>query len=215
MGALGTTASSVGAHFEHAQDANNEGLSWTEAKIDGVLVCHVREWEMAKKKKKAKKPAEKIGGPFLSAAIFCDGIAEDIDGILSISRIVDSVNLVIGPPAPPDMPSKEHPVTINPTMLLSFRTGNSPGTHMLKLIVNQPNGKRGELLSQEVNLSEPSHGGLNLKARAKLTLFTSGVYWIDVYLDGKRFTRMPLNVNIQRVDTDASATVDKAGVMVR
>jgi hypothetical protein len=148
---------------------------------------------------KRKKTVKKIGGPFLAAAIFCENILEDSSGLMSVQRIMDGCQVVVSPFAPPDMPSKANPVPVAQNILLIFRTGDAPGKHELKLVMQGPNGKRSLVSTMEISLTEPSHGGVNVKTVAKMMVYSSGVFLIDVILDGKRFTRMPLNIDIQRL----------------
>ena len=67
-------------------------------------------------------------------------------------------------------------------------------------MVEQPDGKRTEGMSQEIELSPELHGGVNIKSHAVLGVYGSGVHWVDVFLDGKLFTRMPLNVVLTRTE---------------
>ncbi len=83
-------------------------------------------------------------------------------------------------------------------MLLSFRTGDSPGKHHLTLTVEQPDGKRSTVLDQDIEFSQPEHGGANVKAVCQLHVFSSAVFWLDVFLDRKRITRMPFKVEFVR-----------------
>jgi len=161
------------------------------------LLDHGKGWSypMAKQKKQAKK----TGGPFLAAAVFCESIMESHDKKVSAININDGFQLWISPQAPPNLPSKSQPLQINQNILLIFRTGDSPGKHTLRLIVEQPNGKRSEALNQDVKLSPEPHGGVNVKTAATMLVYSSGVFWVDVFLDGKRYTRMPLNVSIERL----------------
>src|SRR4051794_16650563 len=77
------------------------------------------------KKTKAKpKPAKTPRGPFLAAAFFCDGILQDMGGVLSVSRIVDQLNISVHPDAPDDVPSKEKPLPVQQNLLVMFRTGS-------------------------------------------------------------------------------------------
>lgn len=147
----------------------------------------------------AKKKNRKFGGPFLAAAVFCDSFLEDTSGKISAVGILDGCSFFISPDAPSDVPSKTHPALINQNILLIFRSGDAPGKHKLKFVVEQPDGKRTTALERDLNLSEPPHGGVNLKTVAQFGVYTSGIYWVDVYLDGKRVTRMPLNVTFQRL----------------
>ena len=48
------------------------------------------------------------------AAVFCESIMQDSDGMHSAIRIMDTIQMMIPPDAPPDVPSKEKPVQITP-----------------------------------------------------------------------------------------------------
>jgi hypothetical protein len=148
---------------------------------------------------KVKKQAKKVGGPFLASAVFCESIMEDASGKVSAINILDGCQFWVPPQAPDNVPSKSQPVQIIQNILLIFRTGDAPGKHNLRLMMQQPNGKRSEALNQEIKLTPESHGGVNIKTHVNMSVYSSGVFWIDVILDGKRLTRMPLNISFQRL----------------
>jgi hypothetical protein len=147
-----------------------------------------------------KKPnaPNKPGGPFLAAAVFCDNILEEMGGVVTAYRIVDSVQGLIAASAPPDLPSKKNPIEFRLNMLLVFRSGDSPGKHKLKLVVESPLGKRKTMSAQEIELSPEPQGGINFKSNFVLRAYSNGMFWVDVILDGKRLTRMPLSVAMRR-----------------
>jgi hypothetical protein len=155
---------------------------------------------MAKGKQKAKagKAPKKHGGPFLAAAVFCEGILEDMQGMLSVQRIVDGMLVSIPSSVPADFPSKKNPIQLVQNILLIFRSGDKPGKHKLKLDIESPAGKKSKALQQEVELTQPPNGGLNFKTKTNLHIYSSGVFWVDVRLDGKLVTRMPFDVQIKR-----------------
>lgn len=148
---------------------------------------------------KKTNPTKKAGGPFLAAAVFCESILEDKDRVISVIRVIDGCQVFITPNAPPEVPSKAVPVQVSQNVLVSFRSGDAPGKHLLKLVLEQPDGKRSDIAEQEIELSPEPHGGSNIKIAATMLVYSSGVFWIDVNLDNKRFTRMPLRVSIQRL----------------
>ncbi len=157
---------------------------------------------MAKNKKKTKK----AGGPFLAAAVFCESIMEGANKNMSAIGIMDGVVFWIAADAPPEVPSKDHSISFIQNILVIFRSGDSPGKHEVRLVMEQPDGKRQELIKKEIDLSAPPHGGFNLKSQASISVYSNGVFWIDVLLDGRRFTRMPLNVEIKRLPPDNAPT---------
>lgn len=84
-------------------------------------------------------------------------------------------------------------------VLLVVRSGDSPGKHIIKLVMESPSGKKTDALVKEVKLTDFPHGGIHIKTQLNISLVASGVYWIDVLIDGRRFTRMPINISIQRL----------------
>jgi len=159
---------------------------------------------------KDKKQTKKFGGPFLAAAVFCESTLEDASGKISAIGILDGCQLFLSNDAPPDVPSESQPAALVQNALFIFRSGDSPGKHKLRLVVEQPNGKRIKTAEKDIDLSGPSHGGINLKTNLLLQVSASGVYWVDVILDDKRVTRMPLNVTVQRLPAPPAATPTKS-----
>src|SRR5262245_54605911 len=137
--------------------------------------------EMAK-----KKPAKK-GGPYLAAAFFCDAVIEDrADGALSAIRIIDTINIVL--PATPDFPSEENALPVAVAGILSFKSGDSPGGHVVRVVMNSPSGKKSPPFEQTLTLVETEQGGANLILRNTISVVKGGLFWFDVYLDGKLIT---------------------------
>jgi hypothetical protein len=162
---------------------------------------------MAKKKKAAKA---KMGGPFLAAAIYCHNILEDLRGMLTIQGITDTLHIKLGPLAPESMPSKEHPVVINHQLLLIFRSGDAPGKYRLRLVIEGPSGKRMNAINEPITLSDPPHGGATVKTAATLSVGGGGLYLIDVFLNSKLMTRMPINIAIERDQVNPGMVPKKA-----
>jgi hypothetical protein len=150
--------------------------------------------------KKGKGTGKPVGGPFLAAAMFCESTMEDKDGVLSAIRIVDTVNLWLAPNAPPSLPSNDEPIGTSQNALVTFRTGDSPGTHSVGFVINSPSGEKGVSHAKDFELGKEPNSGVNIRTAVPIKITGSGVYWIDVILDGKRVTRMPLNVRVHRTD---------------
>jgi hypothetical protein len=147
---------------------------------------------------KLKKKTDTIGGPFLAAAVFCENILEGKDGMMSAMNIVDGCKIQIHADAPPEIQTLASPIPVSQNALVIFRTGDSPGKHKLTFVAQGPDGKRHKPASQEIKLGKDPNGGMNVKVNAAFAVHASGVYWLDVMLDGKRVTMMPLNVDVQR-----------------
>jgi hypothetical protein len=148
---------------------------------------------------KRKQPKEKVGGPYLAAAFFCETIIEDKqDGVLSAVRLVDQVVVALDPSAPPDFPSDAQRLPISARALLSFKTGDSPGIHQVRIDMKSPSGEMKSVFEQSLSFPSEPHGGANVPFNVVLLVKEGGLFWFHVFLDGEEVTRMPLKVAIQR-----------------
>jgi hypothetical protein len=146
-----------------------------------------------------KKIVKKIGGPFLAAGFLCNSISEDNNGLLSAGQIIDEIRIAINPETPSDFPSKTNPVIFSTWVLIIIRRGDAPsGKHKLRLVMESPMGKREEKFKQDFVMPQFPNGGISIKAKLMLQLYTPGVFWIDVLVGKKCLTRIALNVLIQR-----------------
>ena len=146
---------------------------------------------------KSKPVRKKKDGPYLAAALFCETVIEDAaDRALSAIRIIDTITLVL--PDTPDFPSKENRLPVRMTGLLSFKTGGSPGEHVVRVVMISPSGKKNPALEQTITLREPEQGGANVTLRTTIGVVKGGLFWFHVYLDGKLLTRMPLKIVLEK-----------------
>ena len=161
---------------------------------------------MAKKQKRPAKPAKHAktntpaGGPFLGAAVFCESVLEDKDRVMSAMRIVDNVNVTLPVGAPADAPSEEKPMLHLQTCLIIFKKGDArPGKYLFRLSVRSPDGKTTELVKQQVEWTDSrAFAGAMFKTAIPFKVTGSGTHWLNVELDGKRYTSLPLNFTIHR-----------------
>lgn len=161
----------------------------------------------------AKAPkVSKLGGPFLAAAVFCEGILEDKGGAVSALKIVDGCHIELSADAPSEFPSRNHPLPISQKALITFRTGGAPGNHIVKLVLENPEGNRFDGGSRDVTFASAPNGGANICTTAVFPAHETGLFWVDVYLDSKLATRMPFKVTIDRMKSNV-ATRPKKGVV--
>lgn len=159
---------------------------------------------MAKRSKPKSRRA--VGGPHLSAALFCDQILEDKDGALSAIRIIDTMTLTI-PASTPD----DQPIPIGVWMLLILKSGDSPGEHRVRLDMRSPTGKVTRGKEQTWELSPQPFGGLNLRLNTTIIVKRGGVFWADVYVDGKPVSNTPLSIIVDRIPDDAQPSPGNNG----
>jgi hypothetical protein len=148
---------------------------------------------------RARKQVTK-GGPYLAAALICERVLADQDGAMSAIRIVDQFTLTLDPATPPELPSKEHPIPVTLSILLILKTGDSPGEHAIRLDMQYPSGKSETAFEQKIQFQPQPQSGANLRFNVTIRVHSSGLFWMDVFLDSKRITRMPFQITIQRAD---------------
>lgn len=155
--------------------------------------------------KKIVKP-KKVGGPFVTAALFCEGVNEEANGVVSAIRIVDEIRMGLSSNAPPDFPSKAHPLELSMLSLIIIRAGDLAGKkkRMLKIVINAPSGKKVQAIPHVFDMPPYPNGTATIKAKINLKATEAGCYWLDVFVDGKRLTKMALNLQIQPAVPPAS-----------
>jgi hypothetical protein len=160
---------------------------------------------------KAKRQKKKVkGGPYLAAACFCESILEDKLGTISAIRIIDQIAAQM-PSHVTDFPTDQNRLVVPVSALVILRTGYSPGEHRLQFVVTSPSGKKERSPEQTVNLTPQEHGGFQIISRMNFGVFKGGLFWVDVILDDKRITRMPIRIEIQRAESLQASPEGEAG----
>ena len=160
--------------------------------------------------KSEKSRSKKTGGPYLAAAIFCDNVLRGEDGAMSAIRIIDHLTVTIPADAPADVPSESKRVATAVWALVMFKSGGSPGRHEVSLVVQSPSGKRHNGPKHEMTFSPEPHGGANLRINLGLGIKEGGIFLIDVLLDGKRVTRMPLLITVTRDEAAPAPAIQQS-----
>jgi hypothetical protein len=139
-------------------------------------------------------------GPHITAALLCERVITEADGVLSFMRVVDRImNVATGIDPPDEMP----PMVGNIQMVVALKSDRAKGRHTVKFLMEAPDGASQQIGEQDVNFT-PGNAGANLVIGLQLGLALEGVYWIDVVLGGPRnqpdvlLTRTPLEVVYQR-----------------
>lgn len=139
-------------------------------------------------------------GPHLIAALICERVINESDGVLSLIRVVDRLTTTAAGAAPPEvMP----PVNFTMQMVVILKPDQAKGRFTVKLVLEAPSGERTPVGEQDITLAPGSRGN-NLIIGMEMTFGHEGVYWFDVMLGGprgqedERLTRTPLEVVYQR-----------------
>ncbi len=133
-------------------------------------------------------------GPYLILAAFCEQVIEDKAGVLSLIRVVDRLNIsATGPDAPDNMPR----ATLTWTLVISLKSGQARGTHMIRIQPELPSGIRLDPLILSGHF-EGGNRGQNLLTRMQMVLEMPGIYWFRIYFDDLFMTQIPVEVIYSR-----------------
>lgn len=134
-------------------------------------------------------------GPFLQAALFCEKVLQEKDNVVSAIRIVDRlISSAVGVDAPERMP----PIQWNITMFIALKSGFAKGSFNVRVTGTTPSGRPMPSASLPV-LLEGDDRGANIIGNMTINFQEEGLYWFDVYFEGRQLTRMPLRVVYQRM----------------
>lgn len=149
--------------------------------------------------KQSKKQAAKRSGPHLAAAVFCDNVLQEKqDGALTVIRIIDTVNVTLHPSTPADVPSEANRIPVTVQGLVSFRTGDAPGEHTIRLQMQSPSGKTTDIYQTSLVFKPEPNAGGNVLFNSVIAVMKGGLFWLSVYLDDQKMTQMPLMINVNR-----------------
>jgi hypothetical protein len=151
--------------------------------------------------KKTSPPARR-DGPYLQYAVVCERLLEEQDNVRSLIRIVDVFRLSSDKD---EMP----PGVVTPTVAVAFKSGGAVGEFKLELKATDPSGKRLARMVGKIELKGHGHGAL-LAHEFPIPITKPGLYWIDVKLNSRTMTRMPLDIHYTKVQPspDIAAATD-------
>jgi hypothetical protein len=138
------------------------------------------------------------GGPFLNAALACERVLNEQDGVVSAIRIIDRVVFLLDDEG--ELIQTRHPFTF----LVSFKAGAARGSFTVSLRMEKPSGEEVPLLDAPV-FFEGEDRGVNLVLQSMFEPEEAGLYWFDVLFEGERVTRVPLRAVYQSQPTTGPA----------
>ena len=130
-------------------------------------------------------------GPYLNAALLCEKVLQEKDGVNTAIRIIDQLNITA---AGPGVPQQIVPSVVKFTILLVIKTGEMPGPCTIEIIVKKPDLTEAAKIARTVNLESPAYRGMNLKIETQLQVDQVGLWWFEIFIRGIKRTRVPLNV---------------------
>lgn len=139
---------------------------------------------------------EALGGPYVQAALFCEKLLVEQNGMLSIIRVIDQItHTVQGTGAPDAMPA----VQFQLQGVVMLKPGDARGRVGYTLAVERPDGLRREIVSGSVHFAGGAGQGVNLPLNLSVAFEQEGVYWFDLAIEGRTLTRMPFTVLYNRI----------------
>lgn len=144
----------------------------------------------------ARHPFER--GPYLNAAVLCEKVLQERDGVNSVIRIVDRLTLTASGPEPPE---EMLPMAQTLWLYVGFKSGTARGVKQLTVRLQKPSGKSPPVQNFPLNFEGEDDRGINLAAQMTMEIDEVGVWWFDLNLDGVPVTRLPLRVIYLRQPT--------------
>lgn len=130
-------------------------------------------------------------GPYLSAAIICEKVLEEKNGVKSAIRIIDRLErAAVGPSPPKEMEAFEHELTL----LIRMKSGMARGPYTLEIRLVKPSGESPGPMTQVVHFEGEEDRGIDIVGHMMIKFDMTGIYWFHVFLDDVRLTQIPLRV---------------------
>ncbi len=130
-------------------------------------------------------------GPYINAALLCESLLEEKNGLKSAVRIIDRITRNV---AAKDAPDQMPPTPVALTLFLRLKRGRSTVKHQLDITLIKPNGERATGSRMSVNLEGDEDGGTDIIAKLQLVVEQEGLHWFEVVCDQFVMTRVPLRV---------------------
>ena len=130
-------------------------------------------------------------GPFLNAALICERVLEEKDGVKSAIRIIDRITHTRSGPNPP---KEMEPFNRTLSLLVKLKSGSVRGVYPLKITLISPSGESKPPLEISVNFEGEEDRGIDLIARIDMRFEVPGIYWVEVSLKDDFLSRIPMRV---------------------
>ena len=131
-------------------------------------------------------------GPFLQVAVICQSALREVDGSISLVRIVERLNVQGNAPEMQPFPIQ------NLTLVVLIKSGVMSGKYKVTVTPYTPSGQSLPPLSISA-LFEGGERGVGIITPMALMANEEGLYWFEVQVEEAVLTRIPLRVLYQRV----------------
>ena len=149
----------------------------------------------------AESGAQFDKGPYLSAALLCERLLLEQDGVASAIRIIDRVTRTAVGTSPPE---KMDPFEYDLTLVTILKAGWAQGAHAFRVALVSPLGESRNVVQQTAFFEGGEDRGVNIVGRMRIRFDLEGIYWFEVFLEDKPLTRIPLRIVYLRTVTPRS-----------
>lgn len=140
---------------------------------------------------------ERREGPFIQIACFCEMTIEDKQGVLSLIRIIDTVNhQIMGRSPPQNMQPFDYPLKL----VLTLKSGKAKGRYEVSIVPELPSRIKDSAANISAHLGGEERG-TNMIIDFRYRFTQEGLYWIHIYLEDDHLTSIPFSVKYSRVET--------------
>ena len=136
--------------------------------------------------------------PYLVIALLCSRFIKGEDGSLSAIGFLDQIDIVLSHQVDGPLIAQQ----TNVWAVIGFRSGAFSGTKTLTLRGVSPGGGVGMEYSNTIEFKGGMHAHY-YHIELVLNISAEGLYWFEVFLDNKLYSRMPLLV-IRKVDAQTT-----------
>jgi hypothetical protein len=136
-----------------------------------------------------KKP---VGGPFLDSALICEQVIREHDGTYSAIRMVNRLTIHDDAPAPGVI------LVTSVWLLIGFKAGAFQGVQTLLFFIEDPSGKRYQPYHPSTMTFRGGDTGEVAVCPLLLRYDTDGTYWIEIALNRRRFSRIPISLAFEK-----------------
>ena len=125
--------------------------------------------------------------PYVAAALLCEKVLHDADGVASLIRIVDRFTIIV-----PKLPSNIAP-SVELTGYFALKSGEVRGTSEITLKLRKPDGQVVDVPNKwPITLNGDEHG-------ATVTLHLGlppvwGLYWLELHWNGELLSSAPFRL---------------------
>jgi hypothetical protein len=138
--------------------------------------------------------------PYLVAALVCERLIVEKDGVVSLIRLVDNMNttVVIAVDSDPIKAASTLTVPLQFALFLSLRAGPARGKREVLVNFYEPSGDlRFQLGPYAMVFTSKAQGhNVNVNIGINLAMKDSGIYWFEVVMGEIVLTRLPFTVNV-------------------